>query len=347
MIARRPFSHPASLFLTTLLASLAGCSSTPSENVGTGAHADTASVGSMVACPADNSDPQCPAGSFAVTCKDGSHEVDTVAQIQTDQSCVALNSFTGCQLNYANVTTCPGNSCPTLTVDSFGQTTQGSYPSFQKTLGNASAQTMPYSASASATPKPAGLTGATLKTDGYFNLGILDNAGGQTFTSQAEVSLSRLGKDPGDIEAGDLRATVPDFVYQGQTYNFLEVLCYIVPAPVVSDAGVVSNDSGSSDALPAPDAGTCSSIGSAPDPVHVRQGELRSVPRVELLQPGHGLREQRRLPGAHRLRRRVCRRRRSDFLLRALLRGDASQRGQRRRASVSNCQTASCPTQCM
>ncbi len=47
----------------------------------------TADAVSMIACPANGSDPACPAGSFAVTCKNGSHEVATVAQIQKDEVC--------------------------------------------------------------------------------------------------------------------------------------------------------------------------------------------------------------------------------------------------------------------
>lgn len=77
------------LFSTALAATAAaaGCSAAPQEAASTSESADTASAVSMIACPANNGGPQCPAGQFAVTCKDGSHEVATVAQITGDRVC--------------------------------------------------------------------------------------------------------------------------------------------------------------------------------------------------------------------------------------------------------------------
>jgi hypothetical protein len=78
-------------FSAALLATAAasGCSASPGEATSTSESADTASAVSMIACPADNSRPLCPAGHFAVTCKDGSHEIATVAQITGDRVCKA------------------------------------------------------------------------------------------------------------------------------------------------------------------------------------------------------------------------------------------------------------------
>lgn len=80
------FSIFASGSLLALLAA-AGCSAAPADAVGTSEHADTANAVSMKACPSDGSDASCPTGSFAVTCKDGSHEVATVSQISQGRVC--------------------------------------------------------------------------------------------------------------------------------------------------------------------------------------------------------------------------------------------------------------------
>jgi hypothetical protein len=92
--------HPA--FVSLFAVSVAvGCSSA-SETTSSTEHADTASATSMQACPTDNSDPKCPAGSFAIICKDGTHEVATVSEIQHDQICPKPAPANECACDPAN-----------------------------------------------------------------------------------------------------------------------------------------------------------------------------------------------------------------------------------------------------
>lgn len=83
-------------------AAAAGCSSSSSDSADSSESADTASSISMQACPPDNSDPKCPAGSFSIICKDGSHEVATVSEIQHDQICPKPSPLKECACDPAS-----------------------------------------------------------------------------------------------------------------------------------------------------------------------------------------------------------------------------------------------------
>jgi hypothetical protein len=86
MVRLGSFLKPSAVVpVFTVLATLVGCSASGSPE-GSSAEAETATIASMTACPPAN-DPNCPSGSFAVTCADGSHEVDTVAAIQANHVC--------------------------------------------------------------------------------------------------------------------------------------------------------------------------------------------------------------------------------------------------------------------
>jgi hypothetical protein len=82
-------SQSASCFVGVgfaVFCTLTGCTPAHQDDaVGTSEHDDRASAVSMIAC--DGTDPACPSGKYAVTCKDGSHEVATVTQILHDQIC--------------------------------------------------------------------------------------------------------------------------------------------------------------------------------------------------------------------------------------------------------------------
>jgi hypothetical protein len=79
-------SFSRSLFAGSALAVVIGGCATPNEEaVASGDQHLTSDALSIVACPA--SDASCPAGSFSVTCKDGTHQVATTQQIQQDQIC--------------------------------------------------------------------------------------------------------------------------------------------------------------------------------------------------------------------------------------------------------------------
>ncbi len=135
----------------------------------------------------------------------------------------ALVATTHCMLEYID-DRCPGGTCPSVIVGRLDLSDGGDYPAFIEDLGTPD---LPYAGFAAATAKWVG-TGP-LHDDGYFDLGIHDrDSSGLAISSEAEVSLGRLATDP-DVEAGDLRAKVAPFAYHGQTYDSLEMLCYLTP----------------------------------------------------------------------------------------------------------------------
>jgi hypothetical protein len=97
----------ASSLSLVLVACVVGCSSSASETTDSSSHADTSAATSIVACAADGHDASCPAGSFAVSCLDGSHQVATVTQIELGQVCT-----TPCPLGCPESLTCGGNGVP-------------------------------------------------------------------------------------------------------------------------------------------------------------------------------------------------------------------------------------------
>jgi len=78
----------AFLVSASVVAATAGCLPGAADDTGTAASPLIGDVQSMVQCPFDNTNPQCPAGEFAVTCTDGSHELDTQDQILANQVCM-------------------------------------------------------------------------------------------------------------------------------------------------------------------------------------------------------------------------------------------------------------------
>jgi hypothetical protein len=64
---------------------IGGCAAQNDEAIGSSDQHLTGNALSIVACPAN--DASCPAGSFSVTCKDGTHQIATVQQVQQDQIC--------------------------------------------------------------------------------------------------------------------------------------------------------------------------------------------------------------------------------------------------------------------
>ena len=126
-----------------------------------------------------------------------------------------------CFLSYGS-DHCDAGLCPSIIVDQVSPVVDG-YPTFVAALG---APSLPYAGTAAASPQALS-SGGSSKTNGYYTLGIHDNAGGSlSISSEAEVSLSRLAAN-GYVDAGDLRAKVSYFEYQGQSYNNLELLCYL------------------------------------------------------------------------------------------------------------------------
>jgi hypothetical protein len=115
---------------------------------------------------------------------------------------------------------------PNLELGSSNHVLDQGYPSFNDTLGDASA---PYVATVTVVPFPFD-DGTVSKVNGYFALGIKDTANPQAYlASQAEVSLTSLAELPQGqwLEAGSLQHTVAPFTYQGQTWSEVELFCNI------------------------------------------------------------------------------------------------------------------------
>src|SRR5262245_5661864 len=93
--ARRPLQphrgghmRPIAFASVLVITAVAGCSSGPQDPDSDSDQAATGNAVSMIACPSNDSGPNCPTGQFAVTCQDGSHEVASSSEIRNDGVCV-------------------------------------------------------------------------------------------------------------------------------------------------------------------------------------------------------------------------------------------------------------------
>jgi hypothetical protein len=117
---------------------------------------------------------------------------------------------------------CGTGPCANAEIARIAQSSDGAYPALSQPVGTTD---LPYWCYVATAPKWVG--SGPLTDDGYFDLEIHDREGTSlAIGSEAEVSLARLATDH-YVEAGDLRAKVTPFSYQGQVFNNLELNCYL------------------------------------------------------------------------------------------------------------------------
>jgi hypothetical protein len=132
----------AALVLGAISMMACSCSSSDGDVTNASEQADTANAASITACPDSPPDPSCPSGSFAVICKDGSHEVATVAQIQAGTICSAKTKSVFCELSYKPECHDPSTEdCSAYSVVRVKKEFSGAYPSLDDVIGD---KTLPY-----------------------------------------------------------------------------------------------------------------------------------------------------------------------------------------------------------
>jgi hypothetical protein len=137
-----PLLQVAMVLAMSLLA--AGCDANPGDGSATGEQAAITNAGSITACPESPTAPNCPPGSFSVACKDGSHEVATVAQVQSGEICVATSNSgrVFCELTYGVDCHDPSTeNCNASSIARVSKEFAGGYPDFDQAIGD---KTLPY-----------------------------------------------------------------------------------------------------------------------------------------------------------------------------------------------------------
>jgi hypothetical protein len=120
---------------------------------------------------------------------------------------------------------CTNDGCPTVQVASSNHVVDGSYPSFNDTLGDS---TLPYNASVGA----AGAFDA-IGSMGNFSFTITNGNSphASVASSLSGVPLVELTDSAGVWVLGAVWATVPSFTYQGQTYDQAAASCQTASSP--------------------------------------------------------------------------------------------------------------------
>ncbi len=226
---RKPFRRVAAGLALTVFAPACGSSSTDGDVAATSEQADTASAVSITACPDSPADPSCPRGSFFVTCKDGSHEVATVARIQGGKICNARTGSVSCEVAYKPECQDPiTEDCTSYSVARLNKEFKGGYPTFDQVVGD---KTLPY--------------WGYVRVFGYDNpgnnLGTFEfgvtNASGASWTDRDpfdvytnhEVDISKVGAH--GLVLQNVQTKVPPFAYtdpwRTRTHAFVTLTCIL------------------------------------------------------------------------------------------------------------------------
>jgi hypothetical protein len=132
-----------------------------------------------------------------------------------------------CTLQYSDPEVCYTNTprgCPSVQLGSIKHVVDAGYPTFNDTIGDSS---VPYRVVAEGVPYPLA-DGSTSAVNGGFGLTVPDAANPNIPLAYSDGMVSLRMLTPGDdFEVVDLHMKVPEFTYQGQTWDKIDAGCSI------------------------------------------------------------------------------------------------------------------------